>query len=180
MAIMNVGVVIIMIWVMFAILGISFLKDEMGYCSGLDDYYSINKNFCIETGHEWKTWPWNFDNIGSAFVTLYVLSSLEGWPDIMGTVFDAGTADTGPSFNNTKMFGFIYFVFFILVGALFLMNLFIGVIFFQFRTEQLKEEGKGFDAVSEEQMKWIIMQDLVENCLPDGDFAVPPKNKCRL
>lgn len=72
-----------MIWIMFAILAISFMKEEMGYCHGLKEYYDVNKVSCEKMGFEWKNWPWNFDNIGNAFVTLFVLSSLEGWPNIM-------------------------------------------------------------------------------------------------
>lgn len=45
-AILNVGVVIILVWIMFAILAISFMKDSMGYCFGPSDYYEINMEYC--------------------------------------------------------------------------------------------------------------------------------------
>lgn len=70
-AIMNVGIVILMVWIMFAILAISFMKDHMGYCD-VDDYYGISLMTCRQMGGTWKVWPWNFDNIGNAFVTLFV------------------------------------------------------------------------------------------------------------
>lgn len=41
----------------------------------------------------------NFDNIGSALTTLYVVSSLEGWPDIMFMTIDGYYSDTGPVKN---------------------------------------------------------------------------------
>ena len=131
-AILNVGIVIMMVWIMFAILAISFMKDEMGYCDGPEDYYGINKIKCISMGHSWATFAYNFDNIWNAFVTLFVLSSLEGWPSIMGSMFDAAPADKGPAFNGNRIFGSIYLISFILIGSLFLMNLFVGVIFYQF------------------------------------------------
>jgi len=165
---------------MFGILGISFLKDEMGYCSGPEDYYGINQTRCNQLGHEWKTWPWNFDNIGSAFVTLFVLSSLEGWPDVMATVFDANTASNGPTYNNTKIFGMIYFIFFVLIGALFLMNLFVGVIFLQFSEEQKKEKNQKYPLVTENQMKWIQMQELIATSKPEFDLTAPPEHPLRL
>jgi hypothetical protein len=105
---------------------------------------------------------------------------LEGWPDIMANVFDANTADNGPVFNNTKMFGSIYFIFFVLIGALFLMNLFVGVIFLQFSEEQKKEKEKEFGKVSEDQMKWIQMQDLIARATPEFDETAPPTNRARL
>ena len=41
-AILNVGIVIMMVWIMFAILAISFMRDQMGYCQSLDDYYNVD------------------------------------------------------------------------------------------------------------------------------------------
>jgi len=164
---------------MFAILAISFLKDEMGYCQSLDDYYNVSKSHCLALGETWATWPWNFDNIGNAFVTLFVLSSLEGWPDVMATVFDAGKAEDGPSYNGNVAFGAIYFITFIIIGALFLMNLFVGVIFLQFQSEQDAEKKERYKYVSDDQMKWIQMQDLIADAKPNFDVTAPPESKYR-
>jgi hypothetical protein len=40
-AIMNVLIVIFLIWLMFAILGMSLIGNRMGYCN-VDEYYGIN------------------------------------------------------------------------------------------------------------------------------------------
>jgi hypothetical protein len=116
-AIFNVAIVMLAVWIMFGILGISFMKHEMGYCSGIGRYYGVGKEACELMGGHWKIWPWNFDNIGNAFTTLFVLSSLEGWPDIMATSFDAGPEDTGPIYNNNIIFGFLFFLSFIMIGS---------------------------------------------------------------
>jgi hypothetical protein len=58
-------------------------------------------------------------------VTLFVLSTLEGWPDYMYTFIDAD--DNYPKKDNQLQYSW-FFVVFILIGSLFLMNLFIGVI----------------------------------------------------
>ena len=47
----------------------------------------------------------------------------------MFSAMDGNTSDIGPSLNNNKMI-YIYFIAFIFIGSLFLMNLFVGVIFF--------------------------------------------------
>lgn len=46
-AILNVFIVILMAWIMFGILGMSFFADKLGYCykEGLD-YYKISKDMC--------------------------------------------------------------------------------------------------------------------------------------
>jgi hypothetical protein len=42
-AIMNVLIVIILIWLMFAILGMSLLQFKLGYCKDVVNYYNISK-----------------------------------------------------------------------------------------------------------------------------------------
>ena len=64
-------------------------------------------------------------------VTLYVISSLEGWPDIMFLAIDANDKDEGPKFDGNIYMAF-YFIGFILIGSFFLLNLFVGVIFYNF------------------------------------------------
>lgn len=77
---------------MFAILGMSLIGDRMGYCD-VEDYYNINKQTCLENGNEWKIADENFDNILNALRTLYVITSLEGWPDIMFKIIDSNTPE---------------------------------------------------------------------------------------
>ena len=179
-AILNVSIVILMVWIMFGILGISFLKDEMGYCSGLDNYYNISQNTCNQMGHEWKIWPWNFDNIGNALITLFILSSLEGWPNVMANVFDANTADKGPDFNYNYLFTYIFFIAFVLVSAMFLMNLFMGVIYLQFSIEMQKDKFDQFPDCEEEQLNWLEMQPLISKAKPEFSETAPPENRWRL
>ena len=63
--------------------------------------------------------------------TLYVVSSLEGWPDIMIQTLDITDVGLGPTKenNNQNMF---FFVSFIIIGSFFLLNFFIGVLFLNF------------------------------------------------
>jgi hypothetical protein len=79
----------------------------------------------------------------------------------MATVFDAGVETSGPSWNGNVAFGAAYFITFIILGSLFLMNLFVGVIFLQFQSEQDAEKKDRYKYVSDDQMKWIQMQDLI-------------------
>lgn len=75
----------------------------------------------------------NMDNILNALVTLFVLSTLEGWPDYMYNFIDAGYDQfTGPIKDNNPEI-FYFFMIFIFIGALFLINLIIGVLFLNYR-----------------------------------------------
>lgn len=87
-AIMNVLIVVVMIMLMFAILAISLIGGRMGYCD-VTNYYGINKDTCESMGKTWLIRDTNFDNILSAMNTLFILSSMEGWPDYMWFAIDS-------------------------------------------------------------------------------------------
>lgn len=173
-----------MVWVMFAILGSNLMQGKMGYCSVDQDPhfnpYGVGKKACLETYKgTWQLRDSNFENIGEGVITLYVLSTLEGWPNILGWAMDANDESDGPIFNNSITNG-MFIVFFILFGSLFLMNLFIGVIFVQFSEEQKKEKLSKFSMVTDEQMRWIMIQDLLETANPKFDVMIRPKGKVKI
>lgn len=176
----NVLIVILMVWVMFGILGINLLKGKMGYCDLGEgrSYYGVSLAQCGPAGGVWRTWGWNFDNIFNALVTLFILSSLEGWPNIMFTALDSDAPERGPSLKANYWI-FVFFVVFILVGALFLMNLFVGVIFFQFTAEQDKEKSKSLMFMTEDQEKWMIMQKMIFKARPNYEVTTKPKTPWR-
>lgn len=65
-------------------------------------------------------------------MTLFVLSTLEGWPNYVFNFVDADKfsddgENLGPEKNGSRLF-MLYFMVFIFVGSMFLINLFIGVV----------------------------------------------------
>jgi len=73
-----------------------------------------------------ETDPTHFGDLHHGFVTLFKVLTLEGWTDIMNVhIF-------GPINNANQqivsLWPFLYFASFILIGAMIIMNLFIGVI----------------------------------------------------
>jgi hypothetical protein len=181
-ALLNVMIVIGMIWVMFAILGTNMMKDQMGYCSsnapGMS-IYGVNQEDCAKVySGQWNTAFWNYDHIGNGLTTLFIASTLEGWPKLLGSALDADEADKGPQYNGSPYNGLFYIVF-ILIGSLFLQNLFIGVIFVKFSDEQKKEKQLKYSMVSEDQMKWIMLQELIQDSKPVFDLLIKPKGTFR-
>ena len=73
-----------------------------------------------------KTDPMHFGDLHHAFVTLFKVLTLEGWTDIMN-VHIFGPANNGNQ-QMVSLWPFLYFASFILIGAMIIMNLFIGVI----------------------------------------------------
>jgi voltage-gated sodium channel len=76
-----------------------------------------------------KSDPVHFGSLHTTMITLFKVLTLEGWTDIMNIQL-YGTADPAAEYTREPVaYGSVfYFVSFILLGAMIIMNLFIGVI----------------------------------------------------
>lgn len=81
-SILNVIIVVLVVWLMFAIFAVNNYKGHFFYCS-IEKYDYSDKYECESKGGEWLRYDSNFDDVGQAMMTLFVVSSLEGWPTIM-------------------------------------------------------------------------------------------------
>ena len=146
LALLNVMIVILIIWLLFAILGVSLFGGKFYSCENR----ALETQFeCEEYGYTWVKAYANFDNVLESMLTLWIVSSLEGWPDIM---YDAVEA-TGP-------YSAYYFVSFILVSCFVLLNLLVGVIFEQF--VKAKNDESSFTAfLTKPQRTWVELQQLI-------------------
>lgn len=124
--IFNVAIVISMVYLVFAILGVNFMMGQMFYCS-IDPYLLHTETECLLAGGSWSRYDHNFDNVPQAYISLFVVSSLEGWPDVAIQALDTTKVDEGPKFQETTI-NMLYFIIFILIGSFFLLNFFIGVL----------------------------------------------------
>ena len=107
-------------------------------------------------------------------ITLFIVASLEGWPDIMHNLVDANGVDKGPIENNSPMNAY-YFIIFIFIGSFFFLNFFVGMLFLNFKAAQ-KNESKG---ISEKHMHWLDMQRMILKASPDFETIYVPKAKWR-
>jgi hypothetical protein len=81
-SIFNVLSVVAVMFLIFAIVGVSFFGGGFFFCS-IDKYKLHNESQCMKAGGEWENQDHNFDTVGEGMISLFVVSSLEGWPDIM-------------------------------------------------------------------------------------------------
>lgn len=75
-------------------------------------------------------------------MALFVLSSKDGWVQIMYTGIDAVGIDRQPIVNNNEWM-LLYFISFLLLVGFFVLNMFVGVVienFHKCREEQEREE----------------------------------------
>jgi voltage-dependent calcium channel L type alpha-1D len=64
-------------------------------------------------------------------LTLFGISTLEGWPTVMYQATQSTDVDRGPKFNASPLYAY-YFIAFILIGTYFFLNFFIGVLFLKY------------------------------------------------
>lgn len=84
---------------MFAIFAQNLLKGKLGYCQvPAGGSYGINQQSCTSRGYQWATQNPNFENVLQGLLTLFILSTQENWPTIMGAAMDANDADQVNSF----------------------------------------------------------------------------------
>ena len=150
--IINVLIILIVVLFMFSIVGISIFYSSYHDCytlkekghfnlatnsfNNLLDLYEVKNDitsitkFCadkfngiMDTGPSFK-----FSNLKSSLITSYVLSTMEGWPDIMN------------SYRIYSNFYGIYFVSFNLIVAYFFLNLFTGIMFKYFISAYKREQ----------------------------------------
>jgi len=70
--------------------------------------------------------PTHFGDLHHTLVTLFKVLTLEGWTDIMNPLIFGSASDE--NLQIISIWPFLYFASFILIGAMIIMNLFIGVI----------------------------------------------------
>ena len=75
----------------------------------------------------WETQDVNFDWIGDALVSVYVVSSGDHWPRRMYAGMDSTSPDTGPSINASSFIAMFY-VLVIFIGSFFVLSVGTGVL----------------------------------------------------
>lgn len=127
----NVLLVLAMVYLIFAILFVNLYKGTFFYCS-IDTYILHTQPECEYAGGQWMQYDHNFDSANRGWTTLFIVASLEGWPDIFVQTVESTTIDVGPKQGQSPVKGLLLFVVFIFIGSFFFLNFFIGVLFMKF------------------------------------------------
>merc|ERR1719193_618796 len=122
---------------------------------------------CIEAGGFWINPDFHFDDIFSAILALFVVSSLESWPLVMYSAMDITDHNTNPRKEST-MIAALYFIIF---STFFLISLLVGVVFDNF--VKLRDEQMGLGFLTSVQKNWVQTQLMVANASPLA-LPLPP------
>uniref|UniRef100_A0AAQ5YVM9 Ion transport domain-containing protein n=1 Tax=Amphiprion ocellaris TaxID=80972 RepID=A0AAQ5YVM9_AMPOC len=140
----NIVLICCAFFIIFGILGVQLFKGKFFYCLGPDVKNITNKSDCLQANYKWVHHKYNFDNLGQALMSLFVLASKDGWVNIMYHGLDAVGVDQQPVINNNPWM-LLYFISFLLIVSFFVLNMFVGVVvenFHKCRQHQEVEEAK--------------------------------------
>ncbi|XP_071375967.1 voltage-dependent T-type calcium channel subunit alpha-1I [Centroberyx affinis] len=140
----NIVLICCAFFIIFGILGVQLFKGKFFYCFGPDVKNITNKSDCLQANYKWVHHKYNFDNLGQALMSLFVLASKDGWVNIMYHGLDAVAVDQQPVINNNPWM-LLYFISFLLIVSFFVLNMFVGVVvenFHKCRQHQEVEEAK--------------------------------------
>uniref|UniRef100_A0A672IP04 Sodium channel protein n=1 Tax=Salarias fasciatus TaxID=181472 RepID=A0A672IP04_SALFA len=162
-SIFNVLLVCLIFWLIFSIMGVNLFAGKFYGCVNLttEKHFPISevKNFsdCNKTTNaQWKNIRVHFDNVGMGYLALLQVVKTESKQLIsmaqISPFLSQSQLGEQPEYEvNLKMYA--YFVVFIIFGAFFTLNLFIGVIIDNFNQQKKKIRGQDI-FMTEEQKKY--------------------------
>ncbi|KAJ1069131.1 hypothetical protein K5549_000442 [Capra hircus] len=86
----------------------------------------------------WQNSDFNFDNVLSAMMALFTVSTFEGWPALLYKAIDSNGENVGPVYNYRVEIS-IFFIIYIIIVAFFMMNIFVGFVIVTFQEQGEKE-----------------------------------------
>ena len=98
--ILSVLLVVLMVWMIFGVFGIALYRNQFGFCESKMNFY-VSRARCLDEKRTWVEFKHNFDNITEAIPTLFVISSFDGWGEIMQITWNSQVDTIGPEpYNN--------------------------------------------------------------------------------
>ena len=148
----NVIVLLAMFWLIFGILGVQLFKGQFYSCSDPEVLlqHACSGTFFDEEStelleREWGPPEWGFDNIVVAVITLFEVSTLERWLDIMYLCIDAVGTGHAPVELHSPMMG-LFFMLFIMFGSFFMLELFVSAIVAAYTMMNEESDGTAFQS----------------------------------
>ncbi|KZS09199.1 Voltage-dependent calcium channel type D subunit alpha-1 [Daphnia magna] len=146
----NIMLVTCLLEFMFAVIGVQLFKGKFFKCN---DPSKMTRDDCIGTfiqyedddierpvvsNRTWENNDFHFDDVGKAMLTLFTVSTFEGWPGLLYVSIDSHTEDMGPMHNYRPMIACFYFIYIIII-AFFMVNIFVGFVIVTFQNEGEQE-----------------------------------------
>ncbi|XP_047655702.1 voltage-dependent R-type calcium channel subunit alpha-1E isoform X3 [Tachysurus fulvidraco] len=146
----NILIVYKLFMFIFAVIAVQLFKGKFFYCTdGSKDtekdcqgyYIDYNKDKKEVKRREWRRHEFHYDNVIWALLTLFTVSTGEGWPQVLQHSVDVTDEDQGPSRGNRMEMSIFYVIYFV-VFPFFFVNIFVALIIitFQEQGDKMMEE----------------------------------------
>uniref|UniRef100_A0A8W8KU20 Voltage-dependent calcium channel type A subunit alpha-1 n=1 Tax=Magallana gigas TaxID=29159 RepID=A0A8W8KU20_MAGGI len=176
----NILIVYMLFQLIFAVIAVQLFKGKFFYCTDESksteeecrgqffSYEEFEDTPSVEN-REWLRRDFHYDNLFEAMLTLFTVTTGEGWPGILHNSMDSTYEDQGPKPGNRMEMAIFYVVFFI-VFPFFFVNIFVALIIITFQDQG---EAELEDAQLDKNQKQCI--DFAVNARPTSRYM--PKNK---
>ncbi|VDO98416.1 unnamed protein product [Soboliphyme baturini] len=149
----NILIVFILFQFIFAVIAVQLFKGKFFYCSDRTKrfvseckgyYYVYRKQYQQPevAEREWNVYPLNYDSTINAMLTLFTVTTGEGWPGIRQVSMDTTEENEGPIPFNRVEVSLFYVVYFI-VFPFFFVNIFVALIIITFQEQGEAELAEG-------------------------------------
>uniref|UniRef100_A0AAY4EJS0 Voltage-dependent N-type calcium channel subunit alpha n=1 Tax=Denticeps clupeoides TaxID=299321 RepID=A0AAY4EJS0_9TELE len=141
--VLNILIVYILFMFIFAVIAVQLFKGKFFYCTdeskGLQkdcrgQFLDYDKDEVAAQPREWKKYEFHYDNVLWAFLTLFTVSTGEGWPTVLKHSVDATFEDQGPNPGYRIEMSIFYVVYFV-VFPFFFVNIFVALIIITFQEQ---------------------------------------------
>ncbi|XP_072155545.1 muscle calcium channel subunit alpha-1 isoform X4 [Bemisia tabaci] len=146
----NIVLVTCLLQFMFAVIGVQLFKGKFFSCSDgskmteaecqgtylVFDHGDIDRPTVEE--RVWKRNRFHFDDVAKAMLTLFTVSTFEGWPGLLYVSIDSNEEDVGPIHNYRPIVA-AYYIIYIIIIAFFMVNIFVGFVIVTFQNEGEQE-----------------------------------------
>jgi voltage-dependent calcium channel len=165
--ILSAAVVAMSLLIPYAIWGLNIFNGLLLFCN--DESDGINKSQCngeyLSSPQNWnvlapRSWAnpegYNFDDFGSSLAILFEIVSQEGWTNVLSSAMAIVGPDQNPRMDASPLSA-VFFVAFNLLGAVFVLTLFISVII----TNYTKRSGVAYmtaDQRSWQELRKVLLQ----------------------
>ncbi|XP_018307179.1 ca[2+]-channel protein alpha[[1]] subunit D isoform X3 [Mycetomoellerius zeteki] len=102
------------------------------------EFENSNINRPIVKYREWQQHRFHFDNVAKAMLTLFTVSTFEGWPSLLEWSIDSNQEKHGP-IHNFRPIVAAYYIIYIIIIAFFMVNIFVGFVIVTFQNEGEQE-----------------------------------------
>ncbi|EKX44430.1 hypothetical protein GUITHDRAFT_72189, partial [Guillardia theta CCMP2712] len=167
-AMMNVMVVVLFWFVIYAMLGVQFFRGKLYRFVNSPPDSPLLKNKPDGTSPTssgvWLDKDYSFDNLAEALSTLFQMSTTEGWMDVMSAAVDVVEVGVTPIPNQNPWFS-LYCVVHIILGAFILLNLIVAEVIKNYiRIKSMNDGITPF--LTPEQQEWKEMRRAISSLKP--------------